>query len=179
MYRFLNFEKLNDRRQEVLPKSISVIQRELPKSTLGWPLLRENNHSSPKILTVPNEREVSVVEWVMNLPSRSIFDIKRNHNETNISVDQESDSSDYLLSRNVSKAGWPLLRIAAPQTTVTSEISENAESIQSHPISLDSINNSKDSIDENHLTKLDSCNSKQFSYGMLETATCQFSSGSP
>lgn len=53
----------------ILLHSISVIRRELPQTSLGWPLL--GRKSSPnQEFNKPELRDISVVEWVMSLPDR-------------------------------------------------------------------------------------------------------------
>ncbi|KAJ4702158.1 Kinase family protein [Melia azedarach] len=77
-------------------RSISIIRRELPQSTLGWPLLRRTSQSS-EALSRRRERNMSVVEWVMSLPSRSTSVADQNHmidlDTKKISVGREIDNS--------------------------------------------------------------------------------------
>ncbi|OMO75425.1 hypothetical protein COLO4_26118 [Corchorus olitorius] len=57
----------------ILLNSISIIRRELPEPSLGWPLLRRKKSSPNQIEIIkPEARDKSVVEWVMNLPNRVI-----------------------------------------------------------------------------------------------------------
>ncbi|OMO87379.1 hypothetical protein CCACVL1_09088 [Corchorus capsularis] len=99
----------------ILLNSISIIRRELPEPSLGWPLLRRK--SSPnQILEIikPEARDKSVVEWVMNLPNRVITIVnqsslhsnqtsitsKMNTNEEAIQKSEEESESDMIQNPN-------------------------------------------------------------------------------
>ncbi|XVF35936.1 hypothetical protein REPUB_Repub19eG0014800 [Reevesia pubescens] len=53
----------------ILLNSISVIRRELTEPSLGWPLLRRKSSPNQEFKK-PEARDISVVEWVMNMPDR-------------------------------------------------------------------------------------------------------------
>lgn len=65
-----NSNLTSDRQEIVSLRSISQIQRELPESSLGWPLRRRSNQDH-QVLSRHRERNMSLVEWVMSLHSRS------------------------------------------------------------------------------------------------------------
>lgn len=53
--------------------SISVLVRRLPEPRPGWPLLRLAVTANVEALRDREARKMSVVQWVMNLPDRSLF----------------------------------------------------------------------------------------------------------
>ncbi|XP_021692697.2 protein kinase STUNTED isoform X2 [Hevea brasiliensis] len=84
----------NGCKEKVPLKSISVIRRELPESTLGWPLLPRTKEA----LRRSKARSMSLIEWVMNLPTRSFEMIMENQNdshsvEANIYLDGKTEDS--------------------------------------------------------------------------------------
>ena len=52
--------------------SLSLLPMKLPESTLGWPLLKKIVPMSHKALSKSQARKMSVVQWAMNLPHRSM-----------------------------------------------------------------------------------------------------------
>ncbi|KAG7971633.1 hypothetical protein I3843_07G145200 [Carya illinoinensis] len=89
---------LND--QEAPLNSISLFQKELPESTLGWPLLRKTAHANQKALRKSKGRNLSVVEWVMSLPTRSTSLILQDRtaldvNKTDIPSEREAFNSTF------------------------------------------------------------------------------------
>jgi hypothetical protein len=83
--------------QEEAPlRSISLLPRELPEiSTLGWPLLRKTSPASQEALRrISEARNMSVVEWVMRLPSRSTVQILQ-HQKTDMSFNRKAVNSSF------------------------------------------------------------------------------------
>lgn len=66
-----NSNLTSDRQEIVSLRSISQIQRELPESSLGWPLRRRSNQDR-QVLSRHRERNMSLVEWVLHSGSSSI-----------------------------------------------------------------------------------------------------------
>ncbi|KAK6256898.1 hypothetical protein QUC31_000357 [Theobroma cacao] len=60
----------NSSYKAILLNSISLIRRELPEPSLGWPLLRRKSSPNQENFKKPEARDMSVVEWVMSLPNR-------------------------------------------------------------------------------------------------------------
>ncbi|KAL1185504.1 hypothetical protein V6Z11_A01G118700 [Gossypium hirsutum] len=89
----------NHNGKTVLLNSISIIRRELPEPCLGWPLLRRKSPANQEFKK-HEDRDTSVVEWVMGLPNR-----------------EDSVSSNMKDLEPKSKPGWPLLRITACTTS--------------------------------------------------------------
>lgn len=85
-----SFKDGNGRKEKFSLKSISVIRRELPESTLGWPLLPRTTPLTTEEFRRRKARSMSLIEWVMNLPTRS-FDTTR-ENQT------DSDSAEAKIS---------------------------------------------------------------------------------
>lgn len=120
----------------VLLNSISIIRRELPEPCLGWPLLRRKSPANQEFKK-HEDRDKSVVEWVMGLPSRgtTVVDLialhsnqtsmndKRNTNDSCIENHKAECNAEDSVSSNMkdlepkSKPGWPLLRITASTTS--------------------------------------------------------------
>ncbi|XVF63658.1 hypothetical protein PTKIN_Ptkin09bG0104300 [Pterospermum kingtungense] len=87
----------------ILLHSISVIRRELPEPSLGWPLLPRKSSPNPKF-SRHEARDISVVEWVMSLPNRvpTVVDNKIALHSNQTRVDSETYTSDSTI--NVGKA---------------------------------------------------------------------------
>lgn len=83
-------------KEEAPLRSISLLPRELPEiSTLGWPLLRKTSPASQEALRRTSEaRNMSVVEWVMSLPSRSTVQILQ-HQKTDMSFNRKAVNSTF------------------------------------------------------------------------------------
>ncbi|XP_050212447.2 protein kinase STUNTED-like [Mercurialis annua] len=70
----------NEYKDGVSLKSISIVRRELPESSnLGWPLCRKT--MGPAAL-----RSMSLVEWVMSLPKRSLMDTDSDETDKSFST---------------------------------------------------------------------------------------------
>jgi len=70
-------EGVNDRRLVVYnPSSISVLVRQLPEAKPGWPLLRRAVKANVEAMKEIQARKMSVVQWVMNLPDRSMLSVQ-------------------------------------------------------------------------------------------------------
>ncbi|XP_041019690.1 receptor-like cytosolic serine/threonine-protein kinase RBK1 [Juglans microcarpa x Juglans regia] len=85
-------------KEEAPLNSISLFQKELPESTLGWPLLRKTALANQKALRKSKGRNLSVVEWVMSLPTRSTslilqHPIALDLNKTDIPSEREAVNS--------------------------------------------------------------------------------------
>ncbi|XP_020581756.1 proline-rich receptor-like protein kinase PERK3 [Phalaenopsis equestris] len=65
-YCLISYEKLSNR------NSVSVLQRKLPERKPGWPLLCKSMAAKTETLQGSEGRKMSVVQWVMNLPDRSM-----------------------------------------------------------------------------------------------------------
>ncbi|KAJ9165946.1 hypothetical protein P3X46_020757 [Hevea brasiliensis] len=93
-----SFNYGNGCKEKVSLKSISVIRRELPESTLGWPLLPRSTPLTTADLRKRRARSMSLIEWVMNLPTRSSEMIMENQSDSdsvaaNISLDGKTEDS--------------------------------------------------------------------------------------
>ncbi|KAG4214262.1 hypothetical protein ERO13_A01G110200v2 [Gossypium hirsutum] len=126
----------NHNGKTVLLNSISIIRRELPEPCLGWPLLRRKSPANQEFKK-HEDRDTSVVEWVMGLPNRgtTVVDLialhsnqtsinaKRNINDSCIENHKAECNAEDSVSSNMkdlepkSKPGWPLLRITACTTS--------------------------------------------------------------
>lgn len=51
---------------------ITLLVRKLPECRPGWPLLRRAVSANVETVTVSKARTMSVVQWAMNLPDRSL-----------------------------------------------------------------------------------------------------------
>ncbi|XP_017700118.2 interleukin-1 receptor-associated kinase 4-like isoform X2 [Phoenix dactylifera] len=63
---------VNVKMAEVRPSSISVLVRRLPENRLGWPLLQRAVSANTEAPKDDEDRKMSVVRWVMNLPNRTL-----------------------------------------------------------------------------------------------------------
>ncbi|PON73408.1 Serine/threonine protein kinase [Parasponia andersonii] len=118
----------------------------LPKSALGWPLHGRTASTSHAVLRTSEERNISVVQWVMTLPNRSRVgnstakepEIKTSEDEIVLDEswilrdDQEEEVSSSSVSFDAnespkSRPGWPLLLISVPETLDSSSESETAK----------------------------------------------------
>ncbi|OAY50548.1 PTI1-like tyrosine-protein kinase 1 isoform X2 [Manihot esculenta] len=92
--------------KKVTLKSISVIRKELPESNLGWPLLPRTTTLSKEALRKSKARSLSLIERVMNLPTRS-FDMTMEKQadsdsaEENISLDAKTEDSNISENKSV------------------------------------------------------------------------------
>ncbi|XP_059460874.1 protein kinase STUNTED-like [Corylus avellana] len=88
-------------KEEASLRSISLLPIELPEiSTLGWPLLRKTADVREEALRISEARNMSVVEWVMSLPSRSTVQILQNQidlglNKTDMSFNRKVVNSTF------------------------------------------------------------------------------------
>ncbi|WOL05942.1 putative receptor-like serine/threonine-protein kinase [Canna indica] len=62
----------NGRTIECNASSVSVLLQKLPETRLGWPLLRRRALEQLQLPKEADARKMSVVQWVMNLPNRSV-----------------------------------------------------------------------------------------------------------
>ncbi|XP_038703426.1 pto-interacting protein 1-like [Tripterygium wilfordii] len=196
----LSFEDIDmefnyGRRGRVWHKSISVVRREIPESTKGWPLLPRTNLSSLKFQSRTKERDTSVVEWVMTLPDRS-SELSLQHQIDSGLNSRESNNSSFEVSSSFvsnespkSTAGWPLLR-----DSPISDCSEDSEALKMPATSqIGSVENPIErrfckkclmtprklikKMEMELLIKLKPSGCKRFSYKELKKVTSQFSSG--
>ncbi|XP_077246632.1 protein kinase STUNTED-like isoform X2 [Tasmannia lanceolata] len=68
-----NFNLAHEEKVDISSSSISLFIRKLPESRPGWPLLRRAATSRSEALIDKKARNMSVVEWVMSLPNRSLY----------------------------------------------------------------------------------------------------------
>ncbi|KAJ0969929.1 hypothetical protein J5N97_022806 [Dioscorea zingiberensis] len=104
--------QLQDRCREEMRKSdtssVSVLEKKLPEPMPGWPLLRKSvsgNIENPKD---KEARKMSVVQWVMNLPNRSLPAIQSPKDAENVfshSIDLKEELA-IVLGRNPSCCRW-------------------------------------------------------------------------
>ena len=91
---------------EPAPSSLSVLITELPEVRPGWPLLR-------RVATMPDQkppertlvRQISVVQWAMQLPSR------------NISCDFDHDENQYQPPSNLDSETGAIVLVGGMETT--------------------------------------------------------------
>nr|AMM42859.1 LRR-RLK [Vernicia fordii] len=86
----------NGYKQKISLKSISIIRRELPESSLGWPLRRRIFPKGQDAFRRSKARSMSLIEWVTSLPTRSSEMIMNNptdsnSDEANIFLDGKTD----------------------------------------------------------------------------------------
>ncbi|XP_022754281.1 receptor-like serine/threonine-protein kinase At3g01300 [Durio zibethinus] len=93
-----SYSSPNHNRTAILLNSISVIRRQLPEQSLGWPLLRRKSAPNQEFKN-PEARDMSV--------------------EHNVEVSVSLNTEDL---ESYSKPGWPLLRITA--STASDSLSE-------------------------------------------------------
>ena len=93
---------LNHQYEEEAPlRSVSLLPIELPEiSTLGWPLLRKTARVREEASRISEARNMSLVEWVMSLPSRSTVQILQNQidlalNKTDMSFNRKAVNSTF------------------------------------------------------------------------------------
>ncbi|XP_065880868.1 protein kinase STUNTED-like isoform X2 [Euphorbia lathyris] len=161
-------EDENGCKEEIGLKSISVIRRELqPESNLGWPLLRRSGvlDRDDSGRSKAKERSMSLVEWVMNLPSRSSETIMENQIDE---FDSKTESCSSTVCENRSVAEFLEESEVDDQSTEATSESQFEEKDMSMPENLPE----KVEI----VLRLKSSGCKQFSYKDLERATCRFSS---
>lgn len=135
---------------------ISLLQKELPDSILGWPFHGGGSFAKQEVLRNSEAKDV-------NLPSRSNFKESENLDlvcPQEVEVNSSSLSSDVIESPR-SRPGWPLLMIRIPLTSDSSSESEAAN----RPNEL-----------ELPIRKAGS-SCKRFKYEELKAATSWFSSG--
>ncbi|ONK72617.1 uncharacterized protein A4U43_C04F21270 [Asparagus officinalis] len=88
----------SDRQLVVYDSSrISVLVKKLPESKPGWPLLRKALTANIEALKENEARKMSVVQWVMNLPDRSLL-----HSATNSLIKE----LEIVLHSNSSTCKW-------------------------------------------------------------------------
>ncbi|KAM3710874.1 hypothetical protein ACJW31_01G064600 [Castanea mollissima] len=83
----------------------SLLPMKLPESTLGWPLLKKIVPMSYKALRKSQARKMSVVQWAMNLPHRSMPLSLQNQvglhlNKTDMSFDRKAVNYSYKEREN-------------------------------------------------------------------------------
>lgn len=61
-----------DKMRKSNKSSVSVVERKLPEAKPGWPLLCKSVTANTEALKDSEARKMSVVQWVMNLPDRSL-----------------------------------------------------------------------------------------------------------
>lgn len=135
---------------------ISLLQKELPDSILGWPFHGGGSFAKQEVLRNSEAKDV-------NLPSRSNF--KESENLDLVcpqEVNSSSLSSDVIESPR-SRPGWPLLMIRIPPASYSSSESEAA-------------NNENRSNELELLIRKAGSSCKRFKYEELKAATSWFSS---
>ncbi|KAK1327216.1 putative proline-rich receptor-like protein kinase PERK11 [Acorus calamus] len=70
--------------EETVPALVSSKPRKSSHEKPGWPLLRRSISDIPEILGDDDPRKMSVVQWVMSLPSRSLPSTPQSPTEINI-----------------------------------------------------------------------------------------------
>ncbi|XWS14440.1 hypothetical protein CRYUN_Cryun35bG0009600 [Craigia yunnanensis] len=95
----------NHNHKAILLNSISVIRRELPEPSLGWPLLRRKSSPNQEFKK-PEAIDISVVKWVMSLPNRVstvVNQIALHSNQT--SANSKTNNNDSTINdRNTEEA---------------------------------------------------------------------------
>lgn len=71
--------------KKALLSSISVVRRQLPESSLGWPFQRRSSQVCQEVIR-KGARNMSVVQWVMSLPDRSGAELPKNQNDMALEI---------------------------------------------------------------------------------------------
>lgn len=153
-------------------RSISVIRRELPESSLGWPLLKRKPRINQEE-RCEEDRKTSVVELLVKFPSQcgstssgdgNGLPVKHFSNEGQVlqTIDECEEKCDSLSST----PGWPLLSFNGP---------EKSDSFTEHD-AMEIHQKGKLQKQVQQFSLLSNSGCKIFSYDELKRATSEFSS---
>lgn len=105
-----NFGLVCENKMEVPSSSASVHIKESPQSKPGWPLLRIAASANVNSSRDYKARKMSVVQWLMSLPKRSISVSLQKKTSFVSNIERESSYSGDLNSENGSTASGKLLK---------------------------------------------------------------------
>lgn len=141
----------------------STLTLDLPTMRPGWPLLHRAIPHSWQAMETSHVREVSVVEWAMQLPTRhSIAEVSPDHKPMNAELTTRTPATDSLQGgANLNGDSGEIVGIG----NATSPSSDNSKP-----------NNPANELEYLHKKYSSVC--RFFSYPELQSATSNFSSGS-